>query len=110
MESLIIDYESVVSFSSFDNIKLHLCLYCLSRRKGGLLLLVFKEDAKLFDSFARQELVLTKKVHQYNQSIIEQYKLDAIIVGSDYVWRPTYSSPALPCGQLRLGFGLPAEL
>ena len=46
---------------------------------------------KAFEKFIYQNIQLTKPFCNCSKKIIEEYKLDAIIVGSDQIWRPKYS-------------------
>lgn len=44
-----------------------------------------------FQSFLDGYIVSTKKLNSLNSSVIRRNNLDAVIVGSDQVWRPKYS-------------------
>lgn len=46
--------------------------------------------SKPFDSFVQNHIVLTKTYANYTSSVINEYQLDALITGSDQVWRPMY--------------------
>lgn len=43
------------------------------------------------EMFVSKHIARTKLVENYSPELIEEYKLDAIIVGSDQVWRPEYN-------------------
>lgn len=43
------------------------------------------------DAFIRKYLSVTRRVSNYHKKLINEYNLDAVIVGSDQVWRPLYS-------------------
>lgn len=47
-----------------------------------------------FDAFVRSKLSLTPTVHCYRKSLVEG--MDALVAGSDQVWRPGYSPRLLP--------------
>lgn len=44
-----------------------------------------------FEKFIHQYISKTKDISRYNHSLIRKYNFDAIIVGSDQVWRPLYN-------------------
>lgn len=44
------------------------------------------------DSFVRDNIVLTKTVADYSKRLLEKNGIEAIIVGSDQVWRYSYNS------------------
>jgi len=46
---------------------------------------------KFFNEFIHQHIQKTEPYSIYDKDIIKKYNLDAIIVGSDQVWRPKYS-------------------
>ncbi len=43
------------------------------------------------DSFCRKYIVLTNKVHCYKNDLVDIYNMDAVITGSDQVWRAKYN-------------------
>lgn len=45
----------------------------------------------LFERFAKEKITLTKMVSHPTNSMIKTHGFDAIIVGSDQVWRPKYN-------------------
>lgn len=45
----------------------------------------------LFDNFIRRNITLSEPFNKYTSILISNNNLDAIIVGSDQVWRPKYS-------------------
>ena len=58
----------------------------------------FHKKAKrpyIFDSFIDKHINTTKIVYKYTTSLLNKYKLDYIIVGSDQVWRPLYNHECL---------------
>lgn len=46
---------------------------------------------KLLGDFITRHINLTKPVNEYNTRLIKKYKFEAIIVGSDQIWRPKYN-------------------
>lgn len=51
--------------------------------------------SRMFDDFIKENIITTEKVHRYSERLIENYRLEALIVGSDQVWRPKYNYKAL---------------
>lgn len=43
------------------------------------------------ESFVNKNISKTRLVEKYSADLIDEYQLDAIIVGSDQVWRPEYN-------------------
>lgn len=56
----------------------------------------------VFDKFVREHIKTTPIVHRYSSRSLKQGRIDAIIVGSDQVWRPCYNYYTLP--DMFLGF------
>lgn len=46
---------------------------------------------KQFERFTSNHIIKTKTIREYSSSLMKAYKLDAIIVGSDQVWRPKFN-------------------
>lgn len=46
---------------------------------------------KIFNDFVESNLTTTHFMTRYPRGLVRRYHLDAIIVGSDQVWRPTYN-------------------
>lgn len=44
-----------------------------------------------FEKFIDQHISKTEDIGKYNSRLIRKYKFDAVIVGSDQVWRPLYN-------------------
>lgn len=53
-----------------------------------------KRDNK-FEYFIKHNISVTQRLDYYSPSLINDYNLDAIIVGSDQVWRPVYNEDVL---------------
>ena len=49
----------------------------------------------IFESFVDKHINTTEIVYKYTPSLINKYKLDCIIIGSDQVWRPIYNHECL---------------
>ncbi len=48
-----------------------------------------------FQNFMDKYMTLTERVHKYRASILKKYSVEAIIVGSDQVWRGAYHKPSV---------------
>jgi hypothetical protein len=44
-----------------------------------------------FEEFTKKHIIKTQKIKNYTPILIDKYHLDAIIVGSDQIWRPKYN-------------------
>lgn len=51
-----------------------------------------KSIPKITGEFIFQNILTTKPMKEYSSQIIEKYNIEALIVGSDQVWRPLYNS------------------
>lgn len=51
----------------------------------------YKIRPKKFDRFVKENIYTTHKIRKYKESIIKEYKIEGLIVGSDQVWRPIYN-------------------
>ena len=49
------------------------------------------ERKEQMTEFVTKHIVTTKRIQRISSRIIKQYKLDALISGSDQVWRPAYN-------------------
>ncbi len=49
----------------------------------------------LFQEFISRYIITSEIIGHYNPSLIRKYNLDAIIVGSDQVWRPIYNKDVI---------------
>lgn len=52
---------------------------------------LFMQRPKLFDTFIKDNIVTTSIYRRRKASIIHDYRIDALLVGSDQVWRPKYN-------------------
>lgn len=80
--------------------------YCLAQIKTLIYYLTFRHSRKFFaypkrmrslefQKFMNKYMHLTETVHKYRVGILRKYKIDAIIVGSDQVWRGQFYSPSV---------------
>lgn len=51
----------------------------------------YRTRTKQIDSFVQKHITLTPKVDRYTPDLLESEKVQAVIVGSDQVWRPRYN-------------------
>ena len=52
----------------------------------------FLQRPAIIDSFVRNNINLTKTISDYNRHILDKNGIEALIVGSDQVWRYSYNS------------------
>lgn len=45
----------------------------------------------IMDSFVKKHIAVTRQVSSYTPDLIKEYGLEAMITGSDQVWRPRYN-------------------
>ena len=90
-EPITIDYLPTRSIKSFilSTIK-SLILWFIPLRRRKFLQRKYKRKY-LFEGFIARHIMKTEVCYQYSMNYIEQYKLEALIVGSDQVWRPMYN-------------------
>lgn len=48
-----------------------------------------------FQNFMDEHITLTERVKKYKSSLLRKYNIDAIIVGSDQVWRGSFNKPSV---------------
>ncbi len=53
-----------------------------------------RRDIK-FEQFISRKMSVTHQIDNYSSSIISEYNLNAIVVGSDQVWRPMYNEDVI---------------
>ena len=56
----------------------------------------------LFEDFVNRQIVKTHVCRRYSMDIVEEYGLEALLVGSDQTWRPMYNVGML--SDMFLGF------
>ena len=52
----------------------------------------FLERPEKINAFVRDNIILTKTIPDYSKRVLEKYGIEALIVGSDQVWRYSYNS------------------
>lgn len=52
---------------------------------------LYMHRPSLFDDFVKKHIVTTETMKVRTSSVLRKYSIDAIIVGSDQVWRPLYN-------------------
>lgn len=50
----------------------------------------------LFDAFVKEHIATVPAGRRYRKALLDKYKIDAVIVGSDQVWRQFYNPGTLP--------------
>ena len=63
----------------------------VSKRRAFLAVPYSWKRNRYFEFFTSNHISTTKKIRCYTPSLISEYGLDAVIVGSDQVWRPKYN-------------------
>ena len=59
--------------------------------------------------FVEQHINKTKVMWEYDRKVVKRYGFEAIIVGSDQVWRPRYNTSCLEDKFLKFAEGLPLK-
>ncbi len=68
-----------------------LLLLCIGKKHPFAKKSPAHERIEIFDKFVRKNMSLTKRVHNYKESLVAEYGFEAVITGSDQVWRPCYN-------------------
>ena len=76
---------------SFFHINLLACKSLLFKGDKSLFQPYYHNRKELFNNFVGRNINITKQVHKLSQSIIHEYGIEALLVGSDQVWRPRYN-------------------
>ena len=86
-----IDYVSHFSLKKYIiyTLKTFFLLFCNRRRK---FLSYFRKRNFYNQQFVNQYINTTYPTKRYSLKIIKDYNLDALVVGSDQVWRPEYNN------------------
>ncbi len=66
-------------------------LLCIGKKREFAKVTPPAKRNSVFDSFVNNHLSLTPIVHKYSPKLVEEYGFDAVITGSDQVWRPIYN-------------------
>lgn len=54
-----------------------------------------RERLPQFSGFMRRHITLTERVNHYTESVLRKYGTEAIVVGSDQVWRAAFHKPSV---------------
>lgn len=83
-------------------------LYLLKGKKAEFMSIRAEHRSPIFQSFVEKNMTLTHTMHSFSPQLITSYQLQALIVGSDQVWRPRYN-PLLADMYFRFasGFSIP---
>lgn len=91
-EAITIDYVLQISWMRYCVSTLKTIIFRIMGRKREFV--DFPQSYiryKCVDTFIQKYISVTRRVSKYHKRLIDEYNLDAIIVGSDQVWRPLYS-------------------
>jgi hypothetical protein len=90
-EPVTVDFMPHPPFLYFiqENLKSIVSNYLL-RRKRLFLLWSRQRDVDV-DAFVKQHIYTTQRCSRLSASLLKKYGIDAIVVGSDQVWRPRYN-------------------
>lgn len=92
-ESITIDYISHYSLRKYIIYSLKTIIYLLLGRKYRRKFIpYYRRRNSMMEDFVGSNIFLTKPVKKYSADVIDSYKLDGLIVGSDQVWRPEYNN------------------
>ncbi len=67
-------------------------LLCCMGKPRKFAKLQINQRKELFDSFVHKNMSLTRRTRKYTNEIVKQYGFEAVITGSDQVWRPMYNA------------------
>lgn len=90
-EVITIDYKSHFSFKKYIIYTLKTFGLLLINKRRKFLSFYLKRNVHN-QQFVNQYIRTTYSIKKYTTKIIEDYNLDAIVVGSDQVWRPKYNN------------------
>lgn len=65
-------------------------LFSITPRRRKFIPYTFKRT-HLFDGFVRKNINVTEQCSKYKRSMLDKYGIQAVITGSDQVWRPMYN-------------------
>lgn len=57
---------------------------------------LFPKRSTLFDAFVKEHIATVPAGRRFRKSLLKKYRIDALIVGSDQVWRKFYNPTTLP--------------
>lgn len=66
-------------------------VWCIPGHRRDFVRFRPKRKIKKLDDFISRHISTTGYVYKYTESIIDKYNLEAVVTGSDQVWRPMYN-------------------
>lgn len=86
-----LDYVPSLGLYRFmcDNVKAILLYF--SRRRRKFVKYYSRRENKGFADFVSRYIATTHFIHRYNNGVVQRYGLEAMVTGSDQVWRPKYN-------------------
>lgn len=94
-EPITIDYLPAENWSVYVKVNVARLLQSLKTFSGYKYFPKSTQRPRLFSRFVCDHIFKTKIVHSYSDKQLSEHNLDAIIVGSDQVWRPRYNGDRL---------------
>lgn len=94
-EPITIDYLASASLDTYLKSNLYAFLSFLKGRGKYHYIPYYKKRTSLFDDFVKSHIQTTRQVTCYRKSILQEYRIEAVVVGSDQVWRPMYTRKTL---------------
>lgn len=106
-----LDYMPSLSFGRYLLYvgKSLICLLSPSRRHPIKPYKHFLERPAAIDAFVRNNIDTTETISKYSKKILRKYGIEALIVGSDQVWRLAYNADALEDMYLAFAKGYPCR-
>ena len=92
-----IDYCITMSRGRFVKVWLRTLFYNLfhSTKRPYPQSRIVKQRQPHFAHFVEQHIALTRSVSSYSSSLVREYGFEAVIAGSDQIWRPCYNRRVL---------------
>ena len=94
-EPITIDYGNRISVWRFIVSSIRSCLFYLipNRRRPFAKFRETRSNIRkeIFNSFIEKNIAKTEATNKYYSSFIKKYNIEALITGSDQVWRPLYN-------------------
>ena len=92
-----IDYSIVMSRGRYVKVWLRTLLHNLfhSAKRPYPQSRVVKQRQPQFARFVEQHIALTRSVSRYSPSLVREYGFEAVVAGSDQIWRPCYNRRVL---------------
>lgn len=92
-EPITFDYQRSYSFYNYlrSILKTTLLWFIPWKRRPFVSYHTYITRPLCVDTFIQKHIILTSPIECFSSNLIEKYNLDAIITGSDQVWRPQYN-------------------